>query len=111
MKNKTALPLPPEVNVILTIAEFGYDPRELKPWSRKRVVAECYITGKIAKPTRASLNLSKSVQETGHYTTHGADATKRKGRKCSDITKAKMRRSQSQRRRDEKQNQELKEVA
>lgn len=97
------MPLPPEVDVAATQERYGYDPRDLSPWSRKRVVVRCFETGEICSPRRCGLNRYKSIMETGHFISVGAwTAKRRKGVKASKETKAAMKKSQSMRRHREK---------
>jgi hypothetical protein len=97
------LPLPPEVDVAATQERYGYDPRDLSPWSRKRVVVRCFETGVICSPRRCGLNRYKSIIETGHFISGGAwTAKRRKGIKVSSTTKQAMSKSQKNRRVREK---------
>lgn len=100
---KTFLPLPPEVDVAATMDRYGYDPRDLSPWSRKRVIVRCFETGVICSPKRCGLNRYKSIIETGHFISGGAwTAKRRKGVKVSAKTKKAMKESQIKRRAQEK---------
>ena len=104
---KAHYPLPPEVDRNLTMEKFGYDPETLSPWSRKRVVAICSVTGAECTPRRCSLNRYKSVMETGHFvSTGGYTGKRRKGVKATDETKQAMARSQKKRREREKASKE-----
>lgn len=97
------LPLPPEVDAVATMERFGHDPYKLAPWSRKRVVVKCQVTGKICTPRRSGLNRYKSIVETGHFVSIGAwTAGRRKGVKASTETKEAMKKSQQARRTSEK---------
>lgn len=99
----TELPLPPEVDIEATIKTYGYDPIDLKPWSRKKVVVRCFITNRICHTKRCALNRMQSVMETGHYISVGGWTKKRKaGIKASAETRAKMTASQIRRRQLEK---------
>jgi hypothetical protein len=105
-REKTHLPLPPEVSVELTMERFGYDPYKLSPWSRKKLVLVCE-EGQEHVTTRAQLNLNKSVKETGHYKPISWWTRKRrKGLKLSKETKEQMKESQQNRRAREKQQRE-----
>lgn len=103
-EGQTWLPLPPEVSVEMTISRFGYNPHDLSPWSRKRVVVKCQRTGTVTTVPRANINNLKSVRETGHYiSTGGITAEQRYGKKASEETKQLMKQAQSLRRKLEKQ--------
>jgi hypothetical protein len=116
-KEKTALPLPPEVNDAATVAKFGYKASELSPWTRKPVVLlveeglnfEGTMQYSEHVVPRAQLNISKSVKETGHYRPIAWwTQQRRKGIKISDNTKTQMKESQKLRRQREKaQDEEL----
>lgn len=98
------LPLPPEVDISATQDRFGYDPRDLSPWSRRYVIVRCADTGVVSEVKRCGFNTSKSVQETGHYSSVGAcTAKRRKGVKASEETRLAMAESQKNRRTREKQ--------
>lgn len=102
-EGQTWQPLPPEVDVAATQERFGYDPRDLSPWSRKYVIVRCSDTGVVSEVKRCGFNTSKSVIETGHYTSVGAcTAKRRKGVKASEETKQAMALSQKNRRSREK---------
>lgn len=97
------LPLPPEVDIAATQDRYGYDPRDLSPWSRKRIIVRCFETGVICSPRRCGLNRYKSIIETGHFISVGAwTARRRKGVKASSTTKEAMSTSQKNRRVREK---------
>lgn len=101
-KEKTALPLPPEVNDEETLKTFGYTASSLSPWTRKKVVIIAEDGSRHEIP-RAQLNLSKSVKETGHYKpVSWWTQQRRSGIKISDETKNQMKVSQQMRRQREK---------
>lgn len=107
-----AMPLPPETDIEATIAIYGYDPTELVPWSRKRIVIRCSVTGDINHIKRCTLNRMKSVIETGHYiSVAGATTGRRTGVKVSEETRFKMKESQIKRRQLEKEKNQLPEAA
>lgn len=91
--------LPPEICVEETLKKFGYDPRDLKPWSRKQVVVRCSVLGSLETTQRSILNRNKSVLDTGHYISKGGHTKLRRlGLKASDDTKQRMSKSQRERR-------------
>lgn len=93
-----AHPLPPEVNLGKTMELFGINAEDLTPWSRQQVILDCKC-GKESITKRCVLNLNKSVIETGHYKCVGCcTKSRRKGKKASAETKAKMKASQRKRR-------------
>lgn len=101
---QTWQPLPPEVDISATQDRYGYDPRDLSPWSRKYIIVRCSDTGVVSEVKRCGINTSKSVIETGHYSSVGAcTAKRRKGVKASEDTKKAMAESQKNRREREKQ--------
>ena len=109
-KEKTHLPLPPEVDDALTEQEYGYKATELKPWSRKPVVV-VYMDEDgdrhIYTPTRAQLNTYRSVKEFGHFRpTSWWTKQRRQGTKATDETKKLMKESQQKRRENEKSKRE-----
>lgn len=111
-REQATVELPPEVDVLATMEQFGYDPRKLAPWSRQRIVVRCYETGKAYTPKRCGLNRNKSIIETGHFISLGAwTAKRRKGIKASAETKEKQALSQNKRRQLEKQVKTLSKVA
>ena len=101
-KERSHLPLPPEVSDELTFQEYGYYATKLKPWSRKHVVVEYFDEDgdrHIYTPTRAQLNTYKSVQEFGHFKpTSWWTKQRRSGKKASEDTKQLMKESQQKRR-------------
>ena len=101
-KQDTALPLPPETNVEKTIERFGYNPHDLSPWSRKRIVLT-YIsedgTEYESEAPRAQLNKYESVKKFGHFIPIAIYTKKRRtGEKASEETKRQMREAQQHRR-------------
>lgn len=95
--------LPPEVEIQMTLERYGYDPRDLSPWSRKLIIVTCPVTGVTTDIKRCGINTSKSVIETGHYASVGACTAKRRaGVKVSSETKEQMKLAQQQRREKEK---------
>lgn len=103
IEGKSHVDLPPEVDVKATMDRFGYDPHKLSPWSRQRIVVNCWKTGEVCTPRRCSLNRYKSIMETGHFVSVGGwTAERRRGKKASSETKTMMKESQQKRRRREK---------
>lgn len=99
VQGQSWLPLPPEVDISATQERYGYDPRDLPPWSRKYIIVKCYETGVVSEVKRCGINTSQSVKETGHYVSVGAcTAKRRKGKKASEETKKAMAKSQQNRR-------------
>lgn len=103
-EGQTWQPLPPEVDIKATQERYGYDPRDLSPWSRKLIIVTCPVTGFTSEIKRCGINTSKSVIETGHYNSVGACTAKRRtGVKASEKTKKSMAQSQKIRRLREKE--------
>lgn len=97
------LELPPEVLFQETLDKYGYDPRDLSPWSRKWILVRCSVRGTIHSTRRSALNRNKAILETGHYiSTGGYAGQRRKGVKASKETKMRMSKSQALRRKLEK---------
>lgn len=105
---KTHLPLPPEVSEELTLSKYNYKPKDLAPWSRKKVVLVAE-DGSIHEASRALLNTYKSVKETGHFKPISLWTKERRtNSKASDETKEMMKNSQNMRRvREAKERDEL----
>jgi hypothetical protein len=100
-KQDSALPLPPEVDVQKTIESYGYNPHDLSPWSRK-VIVLVTEDGQRHEISRAQLNTSKSVKETGHYRPIAWwTQQRRKGVQDSPETKQLKKASQAARRKNE----------
>jgi hypothetical protein len=97
-------PLPPEVDIEMTAATYGYNPVDLPPWSRKKLVVRCSVLQNFHHVQRCTLNRFKSVLETGHYISVGGfTKLRRAGTKVSLETREKMRKSQAMRRLIEEQ--------
>lgn len=105
-KEDSAKDLPPQINDQKTFEKYGYYAKDLKPWSRQRVVLTCDC-GRDCESTRSQLNTYKSIKETGEFTCKGCwTEARRKGIKASEETKEMMKLSQQNRRKSEKQKRE-----
>jgi hypothetical protein len=105
---KTHLPLPPEISEELTMQKYNYKPKDLAPWSRKKVILIAE-DGSIHEASRALLNTYKSVKETGHFKPISLWTKERRTNiKATEETKELMKKSQNMRRvREQKEREDL----